>query len=88
MVRATGGLDVFAGRSEQNAANLIEAFRDLGFDVPELTPAVSLERGKIVRIGVPPRRLEVINEITGVKDRNFSCSECIAPPPAHLESLL
>jgi hypothetical protein len=65
-VRATGDLDVFVRLSARNAENLILAFKDFGFDVPELTAAVFMEPGKIVRIGVPPLRLEVMNEISGV----------------------
>lgn len=65
-VRATGDLDVFVGLSQQNAEKLIAAFKDFGFDVPALTVAVLMEPGKIVRIGVPPLRLEVMNEISGV----------------------
>ena len=66
-VRATGDLDIFVGLSAENAEKLIAAFKDFGFDVPELTTAVFMEAGKIVRIGVPPLRLEVMNEISGVK---------------------
>lgn len=65
-VRATGDLDVFVRLSQRNAEKLIAAFKDFGFDVPELTVAVLMEPGKIVRIGVPPLRLEVMNGISGV----------------------
>jgi len=65
-VRTTGDLDVFVRLSQQNAENLLAAFKDFGFDVPELTLALLMESGKIVRIGVPPLRLEVMNEISGV----------------------
>ncbi|MBI4625726.1 MAG: hypothetical protein HY736_21210 [Verrucomicrobia bacterium] len=57
---------MFVRLSAENAEKLVAAFRDFGFDVPELTPALFLEPGKIVRIGVPPLRLEVMNEISGV----------------------
>lgn len=70
-VRATGDLDVFVGITPANAGNLVAAFHDFGFNVPELTPVVFLEKGRIVRIGVPPLRLEVMNEISGV-----SFAEC------------
>lgn len=66
-VRATGDLDVFVRLSAQNAENLLLAFKDFGFDLPELTAAVFMEPGKIIRIGVPPLRLEVMNEISGVQ---------------------
>ncbi len=65
-VRATGDLDVFVGISVGNSERLVRAFRDFGFDVPELTEATFREKGRIVRIGVPPLRLEVMNEISGV----------------------
>lgn len=66
-VRATGDLDVFVRASAQNAEKLVGAFKDFGFNVPELTATVFLERGRIVRLGVPPLRLEVMNEISGVE---------------------
>lgn len=72
-VRATGDLDVFVDISETNADKLIGAFRDFGVDAPELTRAVFMEGGKIVRIGIPPLRLEVMNEISGV-----TFAECYA----------
>lgn len=65
-VRATGDMDVFVGRSAKNAAALVAAFRDFGLDLPELRPELFLEPGKILRVGVPPLRLEVMNEISGV----------------------
>ncbi len=65
-VRATGDLDVFVRLSQRNAEQLIAAFKEFGFDVPKLTAAVFMEPGKIVRIGVPPLRLEVMNGISGV----------------------
>lgn len=65
-VRATGDLDVFVRLSQRNAEQLIAAFKDFGFDVPELTVAVFMSPGRIVRIGVPPLRLEVMNGISGV----------------------
>lgn len=62
---------IFVGLSQQNAERLIAAFRDFGFDVPELTVGVFMEPGKIVRIGVPPLRLEIMNEISGVSFDHF-----------------
>ena len=65
-VRATGVLDVFVRLSPRNAGQLLAAFKDFGCDVPELSARVFMEPGKIVRMGVPPLRLEVMNEISGV----------------------
>lgn len=65
-VRATGDLDVFVGLSERNAEKLVSVFHDFGFDSPELIPALFMEPGQIIRLGVPPLRLEVLNQISGV----------------------
>ncbi|HUP93174.1 MAG TPA: nucleotidyltransferase [Solimonas sp.] len=64
--RATGDLDIFVGISEENAGSLVKVFQEFGFDVPELKKSLFLQPGKIVRIGRPPMRLEVLNEIAGV----------------------
>jgi hypothetical protein len=39
----------------------------------KLTPALFQERGKIIRMGVPPMRIEVLTEIDGV-----SFADCYA----------
>lgn len=65
-VRATGDLDIFVGISEKNAKALLATFRQFGFTDPELRMEVFQEPGKIVRIGIPPLRIEVMNQISGV----------------------
>jgi len=65
-VRATGDLDVFVDISAKNASLLVQVFADFGFATPELTNELFLEPGKIVRVGLPPIRIEVLNNISGV----------------------
>ena len=65
-VRYTGDLDVFVELSVNNAAKLVSALRDFGFDLPQLKPALFLRKGRIVRLGYEPMRLEILNEIDGV----------------------
>jgi hypothetical protein len=65
-VRATGDLDIFVGGSRKNAKKLVGVFREFGFATPELTEELFMAPGKIVRIGVPPLRVEVLNRISGV----------------------
>ena len=45
---------------------MVAAIREFGFDTPNLTPEVFLQQRKIVRMGHPPVRIEVMNEIDGV----------------------
>jgi hypothetical protein len=65
-VRATGDLDIFVRISATNADALLKCFREFGFSDFELRAEVFLEPGKIVRIGIPPLRIEVINQISGI----------------------
>ena len=65
-VRATGDLDIFVGGSRKNAQKLVKVFGEFGFATPELTEKLFKTPGKIVRVGVPPLRLEVLNRISGV----------------------
>lgn len=66
-VRYTGDLDVFVELSVQNATRLVNALREFGFDLPKLKPSLFLQKGKIIRMGYEPMRLEILNEIDGVK---------------------
>ena len=70
-VRYTGNLDVFVELSVRNATKLVTALKLFGFDLPKLKPTLFLQRGKIIRMGLEPMRLEILNEIDGV-----SFSEC------------
>ena len=65
-VRYTGDLDIFVELSVNNAAKLVSALREFGFAMPQLKPALFLRRGRIVRLGYEPMRLEILNEIDGV----------------------
>jgi predicted nucleotidyltransferase len=65
-VRATGDLDIFVRMSPKNASALVSVFRDFGYSGSELNEQVFLEAGKIVRIGFPPVRIEVLNSISGI----------------------
>lgn len=65
-VRATGDLDVFVEVSEDNATHLEKAFKEFGFE-QGVNKSLFLEKGKMLRIGYPPLRLEILTEITGVE---------------------
>jgi len=64
--RGTADLDVWVSISEQNANNLVKALREFGFDMPKLTPSLFLEEDKLVRMGVPPLRIDILTSIAGV----------------------
>lgn len=72
-VRATADMDVWIAAKADNAARAISALREFGFDVPNLSEELLLNPDNILRMGVPPFRLEVLSSISGV-----SFDECYA----------
>ena len=66
-VRATADIDVWIPRERENADRLISALAEFGFDVPQLHAGLFLEKGRIVRMGVPPMRIEIQTSISGVE---------------------
>jgi hypothetical protein len=64
--RATGDLDVWVAVNERNALKLVEVLKAFGFNLPELKKDLFLEREKVIRMGIPPMRLEILTSIDGV----------------------
>jgi hypothetical protein len=64
--RPTGDMDIWIGINPQNAARVVCALADFGFSA---APEKFLEENSVVRIGVPPFRLEIITTIDGVDFR-------------------
>lgn len=64
--RATGDMDVWIAINETNALKMVEVLKEFGFDLPELKKELFLTEKKIIRMGVPPMRLEILTSIDGV----------------------
>jgi len=66
--RLTGDVDFFYDPARENAKRLFKAlFEFWGGDIPAIkSPEELMERGIIVQFGVPPNRIDLINEIEGV----------------------
>ncbi len=64
--RATADIDVWIAVSEQNAGRIVSALREFGFAVPDLKPELFLQKDRVIRMGVPPIRIEVITSASGV----------------------
>lgn len=65
--RATADMDVWIALHPQNAEKVVAALKAFGFDLPELSPALFLKEGQIIRMGVPPLRIEIATSISGVR---------------------
>jgi hypothetical protein len=66
--RLTGDIDFFYGRSAQNCTRIFDALLEFWEqDIPGIATADELEEsGAIFQFGVPPHRIDLINQIDGV----------------------
>lgn len=51
----------------QNAAKVVEVLKEFGFDVANLSVDLFLQKNKVIRMGIPPLRLELLTTISGVE---------------------
>jgi len=76
--RATGDMDIWIELSESNSKKVISAFRDFGMPNEAISEDLFMEENKVIRMGVPPVRLEVITSASGVAfDECYSNREVI-----------
>ena len=66
-IRATNDLDVWVNVSPENAVRIYQALRGFGFAETGLTPDLFRAPNKVVRMGVPPIRIEILTSIDGVE---------------------
>lgn len=64
--RATADMDIWIAIHPRNAEKIVNALKEFGFDVPGLSSQLFLQQNKIIRMGVPPVRLEISTTISGV----------------------
>jgi len=71
--RATADIDVWVAMTPENAGKTVAALREFGFGTPELSPDLFLDEDQVIRMGVPPLRIELCTTISGV-----AFAECFA----------
>jgi len=71
--RATADMDIWIAMNPSNSQRIVIVLKEFGFDLPELSPELFLKEWQIIRMGVPPIRIELATTISGV---NFN--ECYA----------
>jgi hypothetical protein len=49
---ATNDMDVWTAIQPDNAQRIVDALKDFGFDHPDLTPELFLQKNKIIRMGI------------------------------------
>lgn len=63
--RNTADMDIWIAATPENAVRMVQLIRDFGFDTPQLKEGIFLEKGRIIRMGIEPTRIEVLTGITG-----------------------
>lgn len=67
-VRATGDMDIWIAIHPDNAKKIVSVLRAFGFENdPDIKPELFLQEKKIIRMGIPPMRLEITTSISGVE---------------------
>ena len=64
--RATNDMDIWVSIDSENAKKMVNVLNDFGLSTPDLSADLFLEKGNIVRLGIPPMRIEILNQISGV----------------------
>src|SRR5262245_29595370 len=76
--RATGDMDVWIDISPENAARVVTVLRKFGFGETAIEEELFLNENQVIRMGVPPLRIEVLTTISGV-----TFADCHAPRRGH-----
>lgn len=64
--RATADIDFWIAIDPINAQRIVEVLKEFGFGVPELSRDLFLQENRIIRMGLPPVRIEITTTISGV----------------------
>jgi hypothetical protein len=65
--RATGDIDLWVKRSNENAERVWTALKKFGAPLSDLTKDDLTSLGTVIQLGVTPRRIDILTEITGVE---------------------
>ena len=63
--RNTVDIDFWIAVNAENARKITALIREFGFNVPELSDELFLQKGRIVRMGMEPTRIEILTQISG-----------------------
>ncbi len=64
--RTTGDIDVLVQPTKGNARRVIDAIKEFGFGSLGLTQKDFTKPDRVIQLGVPPVRIDILTSITGV----------------------
>ncbi len=65
--RATGDIDIWVDRNINNAKKLVKVLSQFGFNPKELSENLFLQENRIIRMGMPPIRIELLTSASGIQ---------------------
>ena len=71
-------MDVWVAVNPENADRIVVALKQFGFTVPELSAELFLRQNQIVRMGLPPVRIELMTTISGVEFQECYAAKVVA----------
>ena len=69
--RFTKDIDIFFQSDADNISKIKDALCSFGFNREELPDALFTEKGNIIKFGIEPVRIDLLNEIDGVQFDNI-----------------
>jgi hypothetical protein len=76
--RATADMDIWIAMNPANADRIVAVLKEFGFNPPDLSPEIFLKEWQIIRMGLPPVRIELTTTISGVSFDNCFAQRIIA----------
>lgn len=64
--RFTNDIDFLILTTQSNAEKIILALNEFGFSASNISPEVLLKEGKVIQLGRPPYRIDLLTSIDGV----------------------
>jgi len=64
--RATGDLDIWVDATPDNASHVMRALAAFGAPLTDITDSDFSRPGAVFQIGVPPGRIDILTDLTGV----------------------
>lgn len=65
--RLTNDLDIVVANDAENIGRCLDSLREFGFGGPGLVPALFSEPQSVLRMGVEPVKIEILNYLEGVE---------------------
>ena len=76
--RFTGDIDFFVNASPENAARIVSVLHSFGFKDTAGLKELLLQAGKVVQLGRPPNRIDLLSGISGVSFERASATSVVS----------